>query len=396
MIKSLVKKALNKIGFDLRRLRVDQKQGQTARLSPDGSKLGNVLLAYILDPFLNPDTALLNQHTHFWESLQIAKTFLELNYEVDIIDYRDTQFTPAIDYDVLVSARTNFERLARLVGPRCKKVVHLDTAHWLFNNTAALGRCLDLQRRRGVTIESFRRFGSNRALEHADCATLLGNQFTADTYAFAGKPLHRIPISTCGTYPWNDRKDHDAVRKHYMWFGSSGLVHKGLDLVLEVFSQLPDYHLYICGPVVKPHVKYQDRSFVDIYHEELFEMENIHTIGWCDVNSSEFIALADSCLSIIYPSASEGSSGSVINCMHAGLIPVVSYESGVDVGDYGIMLRSCSIEIIRRAVRELSARSTNNLKAMSHRSWTYVNANNTRERFAAVYREFAENLLPNN
>ncbi len=34
-----------------------------------------------------------------------------------------------------------------------------------------------------------------------------------------------------------------------MWFGSGGMIHKGLDLVLEVFARMQEYHLHICGPV---------------------------------------------------------------------------------------------------------------------------------------------------
>jgi glycosyltransferase involved in cell wall biosynthesis len=392
-VKAIIRHLLAKMGIEIRRKKPDPLIGHSVNLKPDGNIHGQVLLSYILEPFINSDEALLDRHTHFWESMQIAKTFLALNYAVDVIDYRDAAFIPTIDYDVLVSARTNMERLARLVGPNCKKIVHLDTAHWLFNNTAALGRCLELQRRRGVTMESLKRIDTNLAIEYADCATLLGNQFTVGTYAYAGKPLHRIPVSTCGTYPWNETKDHDAVRNNYMWFGSAGLVHKGLDLVIEVFSQLPNHHLYICGPVTESNIMYRERAFVDTYHHELFDTDNIHTIGWCNVNSSEFIDLANRCLAIVYPSASEGCSGGVLNCMHAGLIPVVSYESGVDVGDYGVMLDSCSIDAIGQAVTDLSGRSADDLKSMSYESWRFVNAHHTREQFAKAYRDFVEKLL---
>src|ERR687889_2360145 len=55
-------------------------------LKPDGAHRGNVLLSFINDPFyLKPGEALPNSHTHYWESLEIAKAFLDLGYGVDVI-----------------------------------------------------------------------------------------------------------------------------------------------------------------------------------------------------------------------------------------------------------------------------------------------------------------------
>ena len=81
----------------------------------------------------------------------------------------------------------------------------------------------------------------NLAIEHADCATILGNEFTINTFRYANKPLYPVPIVPAASYPWPDGKDFDACRKRFLWFGSGGLVRKGLDLVLEAFVGMPDY-----------------------------------------------------------------------------------------------------------------------------------------------------------
>ena len=50
-------------------------------------------------------------------------------------------------------------------------------------------------------------------------------------------------------------------------------------------------------------------------------------------------------MALVYPSCSEGGGGCVINCMHAGLIPVVSYESSVDIShDCGVIFKENSVE----------------------------------------------------
>ena len=225
----------------------DRKSGKYERvvsIKPEGAPRGSVLLAYVLDPFLlRKDAAISDDHTHDWESYQIAHTFLREGFAVDVISYLNCTFLPEKKYDYFVGARTNFDRLSARLDPSCVKVVHLDTAHWLFNNQAAYTRLLSVQRRRCVTLHNHKMIENNWAIENADVATVLGNEFTMGTYEYAGKPMYRIPISVPCTYSWDDSKDFAQCRTHYLWFGSSGFVHKGLDLVLEAFKGMPDYRL---------------------------------------------------------------------------------------------------------------------------------------------------------
>jgi len=58
--------------------------------SSTGSSKGNVLLSYILDAFfLKPDDPALLKHTHYWETRQIAQTWLDLGYTVDAIHWKN-------------------------------------------------------------------------------------------------------------------------------------------------------------------------------------------------------------------------------------------------------------------------------------------------------------------
>ncbi len=222
---------------------------------------------------------------------------------------------------------------------------------------------------------------SNLAIEHADYATILGNQFTINTYLYANKPIFKIPISTTVTYPDLINKNYESRRKNFLWLGSIGFVHKGLDLVLEAFLDMPDYHLYICGPIS------EDKEFETCYEKELYNTPNIHTIGWTDVSSPEFKEILNKCIALIYPSCSEGQAGSVITCMHGGLIPLISYESGVDVHDFGVILSDCSIHTIRKTIKDISSLDADKLKQMSYRAWEFARENHTRERFSEEYRK---------
>ena len=310
-----------------------------------------------------------------------AQTFLDLGMAVDVIDWFDKQFVPRRDYRFLVDIGCSMPRLAPLMGPDCVKLMHATGKHWIFQNRAELQRLADLLQRRGAVLEPRRQVPTGCAAELADCITVLGNQMTVDTFRYTGKPVYRIPLSSAAEFPWDETKDFDRVGRRFLWLGSSGMVHKGLDLVLEAFAGMPELELVVCGPVG------DEPDFQKLYHRELFETPNIHTRGWVDVTAPEFAAIVADVAGMIYPSCSEGAAGSVIVGLHAGLIPIVSRETGVDVNKFGIELPKCSIDEIRRAARSISRRSANEMRTLSRAAWQHARDYFNRERFSKAFRE---------
>ncbi len=369
-------------------VRLDEMDRRVVSLAPEVKPRGRVLLSYILDAFLlEPEDPRLFKHTHYWETRQIAQTWLDLGYAVDAIHWKNREFVPRRRYDYFIDVRLNLERIGPLLNPDCVKIMHIETAHWLFHTTAQHQRLLDVQRRRQATIGPSKIVEPNRAIEHADCAVILGNDFTRGTYAYAGKPFYRVPVSAPAVYPWPEDKDYETCRNHFLWFGSGGLVHKGLDLVLEAFAAMPEFHLSVCGPIR------DEPDFERVYRRELYETPNIETIGWVDVSSPQFDAITRGCLGVVYPSCSEGGGAGVITCLHAGLIPIVSHETSVDVGeDMGVMLKTCSPEAIQEAVRRVACMPVETLRAWSRKAWEFARAHHTRENFAAAYRRVAEDI----
>lgn len=354
-----------------------------------GNSKGNVLVSYILEPFLlDTNEPIPNSHTHYWESMQIVQAFKDLGYDVDVISYRNLSFVPNKDYQIFFSARTNFEYIAKQLPSSCTKIAHLDTSHWITNNHNAYARLLNLKNRKKVSLQNIKMIEANRAIEYADIATILGNQFTIDTYSYAEKPIYRIPISAPSVYPWDEQKNFDACRKNYLWFGSSGFVHKGLDLVIDAFKELPDYNLTIFGPLK------HEKEFVKAYHSELFETPNINAVGWIDVDSQEFLDYARNTVALIYPTCAEGGGGSALTCMHAGMIPILSYESSVDIPDCGFILKNHSIQEIKNTIQHVSSLPTNELETIAKRAWEYARKNHTRDSFARGFENFTKNILP--
>ena len=385
-MKEKIKKLFKQFGFEIKKYSKDNDHSYKEKLVPlkhDGNNpQGAVLFSYMIEPFLLSDgDAMPNSHTHYWESFAIAKILVELGYNVDVVSYMRKTTIPQKPYDIFLGVRINFEKIVKSINADCLKIVHLDTAHWLKNNTENYKHALDFQERRGVTIRGAKLVDPNWAIEYADCATVLGNDYTIDTYRYAKKKLYRVPISTCHVYHYPEDKNFDSVKKNYLWFGSSDFIHKGLDLVLDAFSAMPDYHIYVCGPME------QEKKFEEAYFEELYHSPNIHTVGWIDVTSAKFIDLCNTCIGIVYPSCSEGGGGSVIQCMHAGLIPIASYESSVDLGSFGVKLKRCRVDDIKHAIKEVSGYTNERLGRMSRDSWNFARQNHKRETFSKNFKE---------
>jgi len=372
----------------LGRLRHRAPHLRVATLKPKGPARGHALISFVLEPFLHPGYAAMTNHTAPWEAFEMGKALTELGYEVDAISWRNTLFEPEKPYDLVIDTRVNIERLHHKLKPDCLKIMHIEMAHWLFHTTAQLRRLRDLQSRRGVVLAPRKPIQPNRNFEAADCATILGNDFTCGTYAFADKPLYRLPISSPCLYDWPKGKDIEPCRRNFVWFGSDGLVHKGLDLTLEAFAGMPDFHLTVCGPVSG------EPDFEKAYSRELYETPSISTLGWLDVASQRFMDVMNDSLALVYPSCSEGQCGAAITCHHAGLIPMLSEQSGIDVPpERGVRFQNCSVEEIRGKVRELSARPADELRNMARMAYNYARENHTRPVFAEHCREALQRLL---
>ena len=377
-------KILKFIIYSLKRLLYNK----VIRLKTKKKLKGEVLISYIINPFiLKKGENIYVSHSNIWECKQIVNSFLDLGYNVDVINYTNNYFFPKKKYDYFIDIHKNLERLYPFLNKNCKKIFYLTGAHWLFQNSSEYQRLLSLQKRRGVTLVPRRVVEPSFGVELADYIIALGNKFTLDTFSYSKRIIFNLPISSQIVFEFPKNKNFDKCRNNFLWLGNMGMVHKGLDLLLETFSKLKDYNLYICG-----NISYE-KDFEKEYRNELYNMKNIYTIGWINVSSREFIEILDKCVAIIYPSCSEGGGGSVITCMHGGLIPIVSYEASIDIGDFGFMLKECTIFEIERVIKTVSSIDTEELKIRSKKTWDFVNNNHTQEKFSESFYYFLENVL---
>ena len=360
----------------IRRIRF-RLNGNIIHLLTEQPLMGAVLISYFTHPFLLDNGRDVTGHTNYWEVMRMADEFLERGYDVDVIDATNTSFIPRKNYLFFIDIHANLERLAPLLNPACVKILFTTTSHWQFNNSAEYGRLKDVFLRRGEEFLPERLLTPTESLKYADFVFLLGNDFTESTYAVDPSKVRRIPLSTTFTYETLE-KNYLEAQKGFVWIGGAGLIHKGLDLLVEAFGSLPKYRLELCG-------KHKHKQFERIYKNELGN-GNITGHGHVVLDSEKFTEMRARNAFVISTSCAEGQSGSVIIGMHAGLIPIVSRECGVDTADFGFTLPDCSIETIKKTIEMCAALTPEELKRRSDFARAYAQKNHTRETFCTAFK----------
>src|SRR5262249_9395862 len=135
------------------------------------------------------------------------------------------------------------------------------------------------------------------------------------------------------------------------------------------------------------------KDFERAYSRELYSLPNIKTVGWVDIASPQFIDIMRTCVGLVYPSCSEGGCASALSAIAGGLIPILSYESSVDVHDFGMILPRSSVSEIRKAVTALAALPAAELQTMARKGWEYARENHSRDRFAREWRRTLDSIL---
>ncbi|MCX5641810.1 MAG: glycosyltransferase [Candidatus Omnitrophica bacterium] len=321
------------------------------------------LVAYITAPFrLGPDDPRNLEFSNIGIGRSIVRALNELDYVVDVVEYSDKRFMPRNDYDLFIGhTGRNFQRIAGRLKPGTVKIYFSSGPYWRFWNEQEVKRIESLRQRRQVKypFERIIKESEEWANENADAIICLGNDYARQSYSRFPKVFNLNNASYYDDrYDWT-KKDFTSARKNFLFFSGPGNVHKGLDLLLEAFIGL-GAHLYICQRI--------NPDFLKIYRNELTVAPNIHLVGVIPMRSRQFYELVDRCAFIINPSCAEGQPGGVVECMHQGLIPVVSRETNIDTGDYGITFQDCSVGEIVETVRDLSGRSPEWCAEMSRKT----------------------------
>ena len=348
------------------------------------------LLSYLAAPLRHiANDPRLGGHTNAWESATIGRSIESRGYMLDAIDWSDDAFTTSRDYTLVFDIHRN---LARVADRAAIRWMHLTGAHPRFARLAEGARLAALSDRRGVRLSARRSFDDaetekfERSMAAANVVTILGDAVTASTFkGSCHAELERVFVTASALTPRARNDDFDS--RTFLWFGGSGAVHKGLDLVLETFARQPHLKLHCVGPYER------ERDFVAAYARELYATPNITSHGWMLPSDGEFSRLASKAFAFVLPSCSEGMSTAAATCMRFGLIPIVTRRCGLDLpGEIGRLLTE-SGDDLDRTVNELAEVPRASLAGEIERTKALAEARHSREAFGGRMRDLLSKHL---
>lgn len=321
------------------------------------------LLIYITHPFSADYPGF--KHQNVWQCVELTRILGEFHYQVDVIDYRNQYARPVGKYDLVMGLiPRGIDVYSCHLKKNAKKIAYLTSSNLQVTNENEKKRLEDLYQRRGVRLEARRQAGQiEKKIEEFDGALFFGNDYNLKSYAcFKMPPVYYLANNG---YDYSFEINFTKDPSKFLFFGSVGQVHKGLDLLLEVFSEIGEpYELFVCGQVD------EEQDFAKEYEKELYQTHNIHTVGFIEVGSRQFEELVNKCAYLLLPSCAEGQAGSVTTVMSAGVVPICSKECGFD-DDGVILLPDCSKETIRTYVLQYAEKDRKWVEKRSKEAYTF-------------------------
>lgn len=319
------------------------------------------LLIYITAPFVNHNIN--KSHQNKLQAVEMARIIGTRGYIVDVVHFQQKYVSLQHNYDMVVGLiPRGFNIYSEHMNPGCIQIAYLTSMNLEVSAGNEVKRIEDCEKRRGIRMIPRRNGGKiEKRIEQFDGAWYIGNEYNFQSYShFKMPPSFRIK-NTGYVFPWADPKiERDP--HCFMYFGSAGQVHKGLDLLLELFAEeIKECTLYVCGSFAS------EEDFAKEYHKELYETSNIVPIGHVNIETPQYEELSKKCAYSIMPSCAEACAGSVLTNMSAGIIPIVSKECGYEE-DEVINLPDCHKETIKSYIVEYSKKDQEWLKEQSKKS----------------------------
>lgn len=310
----------------------------------------NVLLVYITSAF---DRKLRYSHSNLWECKIAGEIFRDLGFNVDVINYNTHKLPDIKKYTIIYGMGETFEKLFSKKESNQLFINYATGCNPIWSNIETVKKLRTFYDKSNKLLpESSRLINHTQHLQIllSDKVIVLGNDFVKNTYLSFDDKSERYENLNAFYFDFHNISIKDKIffecRKNFLWFGSAGALHKGLDLCLDYFAEHPELNLHICGLNVK-----SEKRFVEYYHKELFDLPNIYYHGFLKLDSEALKEILIKCGFVIFPSVSEGGAVALLNVIANGaLLPIYSNSTGVPFENDGFEFNSISTESLEESI----------------------------------------------
>ena len=353
-----------------------------------------VLICYLPEAF---DGEVPKSHSNFTECLTAAKAFRSLGYSVDCAS-RDNDRIDYSGYEVVYGITSTAYARSFASGCEPLRIFYSVGSHTFLNFKVTAERNLAFFAEHGSRAMSSCHYVPGNGMNYynaylSDAVICLGDASVAAHFEEedprSGR-YHSLPAFYFDVRKPSQEKDFDLCRRNLLWFGSSGLIHKGLDVAIDFALAHPEYTLHICG------ASRGEKEFWRHYGPLADNAPNIVQHGFVDIRSQQFADILDKCAILVNPSLSESGAVAVLNVLANGLLyPVYSRETGLAISEYGSEVPTVDYASFESAILEASALPADVLLDNCRRLNSHVRENYSLALYEERLRGIIEEILKN-
>lgn len=322
-------------------------------------------------------------HTNLQEMFQMIKVLIDMDFCIDVCDCNNPDAAlemPSDYYDYILGFGDMF-RLAKKRNPGAHTILYMTENPFAVSKAGEQQRNDYFYERTGRRIFFTRtgKFYHEGDEQLADAIICLGEK-----KYFSNKIVKRIYPTAIRN---NSYMNNDFIKRkstNFIVLGVKGFIHKGNDLLIEAFEKHPDWSLYMCGKEIEQECKK--------YRLKL--PKNVIDCGFVNIESPEFLELAQICTYVLLPSCSEGMSTGLLTGMRHGLIPVTTKGTGMDgLSGYCHYFEGYHLDQIEGKLSELADMDINDIEKLSNIVYEYANNEFIVENYAKNFRSALEDIM---
>lgn len=345
-----------------------------------------VLLCYMVKEFETNFTTTIT-HANMYHSLQMVKVLANHGFAIDVCHAKSVVDLKRLkrEYDYIIGFGPLYEAIIN-DGIKGRRILLLTENDPKTVQEKYAERIAYFKQRHGSKPLKYNTprtaFYSENQVNKSEVCIAMNSDYNLSRIQRL-MPTYKVKVNTlCNPNYEFEFKNLDTAKKHFVWFGSAGAIHKGLDILVDAFAELPDLHLSIYGltdsevPLIEPLLT-----------------PNVQIKGRIDVRSDEFITeVVNKHAFVISASCSEGMNTGVATCMMHGLIPVVTKETGFDNPGMMIEFEGYKVCILKDVILSASKMENECLEKLSKANFDYSNANFTLDNFTKEFDEILSNI----
>lgn len=354
-----------------------------------------VLLCHLPEAFSGKE--LPKHHSNLTECLVIAKCFSRLGYNVDCASRAKTgiDYTP---YDVVFGINGNafMGSFSPCAGVSPQRIFYSVGAETCFNYRKTSMRNLEFHRRHGRWFLDSNRYmpGDPRNYYEAhfsDAVICLGDEFVYKQFLDEDSAPERYRWLPAFYFKVKEpcvNKDFAICRRNLLWFGSTGLLHKGLDIAIDFAAAHPEFTLHVCGS------SSNEKDFWEYYNPILRKCSNIVLHGFVNIESDKFSQILDNCGIMLNPTISEGCAVAALNVLGNGaLLPVCSQAIGINLSGNGIVVPDVTYEAFEKALFEADSLPLDTFAAKAFAAHRFVREECSLEKYEERMFKYIKSII---